>query len=281
MDDLLVSRLRQMDKDELLKQVFSLYMENETLRSALKIERSNTPVASRVTSSSAQHGKDQKQLLEKLTSLVITSNSRGEITYVNQACADLSGFTKSELVGLNLLDMVHEDSRDLAMARLMVRARNQEPPEAHEYRMKKKDGSTVWVEIFGVTLEASAEADEPFLLINAVDVSRRVAADQALRKSESLFRGFADNIRAAIYLLNDKGEIIYANPFASELSGYSIKELMGLPGFSIVHPDDRELAISRNQARPCGCILLSRRSPFVNARHYQRAPSIPCAGQPA
>ena len=246
MDDLSISRLQEMDKDELLKQAFSLYLENETLRSVLKIQSSKTSTDSPATQPLSNNGKDQKQLLDKLSSMVITSNSRGKITYVNQACVDLSGFSKSELVGVDLLDLVHEESRDLAMARIMVRARNNEPPEAHEYRMKRKDGSTVWVEIYGVTLEA---ADEPFLLINAVDVSRKVAADQALRKSESLFRGFADNIRAAIYLLNEKGEIFYANPFASELSGYSIQELMGLPGFAIIHPEEREMAVSRNQAR--------------------------------
>ena len=249
MDDLSLGRLRQMDKDELIKLVFSLNMENETLRSSLKMREGKTSVASHPIRPLADLEQEQKQLLDKLTFMVLTCNSRGQITYANQACADSSGFTKSELVGLNMIDLVHEDSRELAMARIMTRARNQEPPEAHEYLMKKKDNTTTWVEIDGVTLETPDTAAGPFMLINAVDVSRRVNADRALRKSEALFRGFADNIQAAIYLLNEKGEIIYANPFSTELSGYSLAELQGLPGFSIIHPDDRERAISRNKAR--------------------------------
>ena len=67
--------------------------------------------------------------------------------------------------------------------------------------------------------------------------------------SEEQFRAFADNIQAAAYLIDEHGVIIYANPFATTLSGYTNDELLQLPGYSVIHPDYREIAIERNQAR--------------------------------
>ncbi|MCK5915350.1 MAG: PAS domain S-box protein, partial [Deltaproteobacteria bacterium] len=251
MNELSISRLRQMSKEELLEQVFSLALENKTLASRLALKEDEMGADSGVTQSLSGYDEEHKRLLDKLSSLVFTCNARGEISYVNQACLDFIGYSKLELLGENILKVIHEESRQLAMTRIMARFQY-DPAEVNEYKIKKKDGSTIWVEIFGVTVEGASEAEEPFLLVNAIDVSKRVAADQALRKNESLFRGFADNLQAAIYMLNDKGEIIYANPFASKISGYSNKELLGLPGFATVHPDDREQAMARNQARLAG-----------------------------
>lgn len=248
MNELSISRLRQMSKEELFEQVFSLSLENKTLANRLVLRPDKKGVDSGVTQSLSGYDEEHKRLLDKLSSLVFTCNAKGEISYVNQACLDFIGYSKSELLGENILKVVHEESRELAMSRIMARFQYS-PTEINEYKVMKKDGSTIWVEIFGVTVEGASEVEESFLLVNAIDVSKRVAADQALRKSESLFRGFADNLQAAIYMLNEKGEIIYANPFASEISGYSNKELLGLPGYATINPDDREKAMVINKAR--------------------------------
>ncbi|MCD6292701.1 MAG: PAS domain S-box protein, partial [Deltaproteobacteria bacterium] len=68
-------------------------------------------------------------------------------------------------------------------------------------------------------------------------------------ESEARFRAFADNIQAAVYLLDEQGAIIYANPFASSLTGYTNAEILQLPGFNLIHPDDLEISVARNQAR--------------------------------
>jgi len=245
MNQVSISQLQKMDKDELMKQAFSLLLENETLRHRIthlegENEGSSPPFS--------EYDEEQRRLLDKLGSLVFTCNAKGEITYVNQAGIELSGFSRAELLHRNMLDLVDEDSMEDAMTRIMAQF-TQSPVQVSEFQIKKKDGSLVWLEIFGVTLEDYDGSEDPFLLVNAVDISKRVAAELELRKSEALFRGFAENLLAAIYLLNEKGEIIYANPFASQMSGYSNRELLNLPGYNIIHPDDREMAIARNQAR--------------------------------
>ena len=70
-----------------------------------------------------------------------------------------------------------------------------------------------------------------------------------LQISEGRFRAFADNIQAAVYLVDEPGVIIYANPYTKVLTGYTNAELLQLPGFGLVHPDFLEIAKERNRAR--------------------------------
>ncbi|MCD6534833.1 MAG: PAS domain S-box protein [Deltaproteobacteria bacterium] len=70
-----------------------------------------------------------------------------------------------------------------------------------------------------------------------------------LQKSEEMFKVLADNVQAAVHIIDENGEIIYANPFMQTLTGYTLEELFRLPGFSLIHPDCLETAIERNKAR--------------------------------
>ncbi|MBN2807995.1 MAG: PAS domain S-box protein [Deltaproteobacteria bacterium] len=68
-------------------------------------------------------------------------------------------------------------------------------------------------------------------------------------KSEERFRVFAENVQAAVYMIDGDARIVYANPFMARLSGYSQAELLRMPIFDLVHPDYRETAIERTLAR--------------------------------
>ncbi len=70
-----------------------------------------------------------------------------------------------------------------------------------------------------------------------------------LEFAEERFNVFADNIQAAVYILDEDGKIIYGNPFLTTLTDYSNAELLQLPGFSLIHPDSRAMAVEINQAR--------------------------------
>ena len=47
-----------------------------------------------------------------------------------------------------------------------------------------------------------------------------------LQNSEDRFQVFAENVQAAVYMINEHGEIIYANPFMLSLTGYTRDELI-------------------------------------------------------
>ncbi|HEX6094184.1 MAG TPA: PAS domain S-box protein, partial [Dongiaceae bacterium] len=71
------------------------------------------------------------------------------------------------------------------------------------------------------------------------------ASEESLRTSEARYRHVVDLIHEAIWI-HHEGKILFANPAAAELFGApSADALVGKSIFSLLHPDDRELAQDR------------------------------------
>jgi len=61
----------------------------------------------------------------------------------------------------------------------------------------------------------------------AQDFTERKLAEEALRESEQKFRAITTTASDAILLMNDRGTIIYWNPAAERIFGYSAQEVIG------------------------------------------------------
>jgi PAS domain S-box-containing protein len=72
------------------------------------------------------------------------------------------------------------------------------------------------------------------------DITDRVQIENALRESEANFRAIAENADDGILIAIRHGEYIYANRRASEITGYSIPELLTMSYRDLVHPDESE-----------------------------------------
>ena len=73
------------------------------------------------------------------------------------------------------------------------------------------------------------------------------ASEESLRTSEARYRHVVDLIHEAIWI-HHEGKILFANPAAAELFGAPTADaLVGKSIFSLLHPDDRELAQDRTR----------------------------------
>ncbi|NQV59523.1 MAG: PAS domain S-box protein [Alphaproteobacteria bacterium] len=78
-------------------------------------------------------------------------------------------------------------------------------------------------------------------MIGPIFIARR-KAEAALSESETTYRGILDNMADTFYRTNANGLIILVSPSASDLLGYSMDELIGMPLADLYYrPADREL----------------------------------------
>ena len=75
-------------------------------------------------------------------------------------------------------------------------------------------------------------------VISARDVSLPRARERALRESETRFRALIQRAKDVSVILDREATVIYASPGAVLLTGSSPADLVGLDGWSLVHPDD-------------------------------------------
>jgi PAS fold. len=83
------------------------------------------------------------------------------------------------------------------------------------------------------------------------EVQRHQAARELVQTSEVKFRTLTETTAAAIFIYQGD-RIVYANPEAERISGYSAAELCKMQSWGLVHPDFREQTQRLAAARMAG-----------------------------
>ncbi|MGH8225028.1 MAG: putative bifunctional diguanylate cyclase/phosphodiesterase, partial [Gammaproteobacteria bacterium] len=109
-----------------------------------------------------------------------------------------------------------------------------------ELRMRRHDGSEIWLsETARVVRNA---AGEPLYYEGMLeDVSSRRAAEQALERSELLFRTLIENAHVGVFLVRE-GRLSYVNQAFAAMLGYREEELLGRPVTSLAAPQFKRCA---------------------------------------
>lgn len=74
--------------------------------------------------------------------------------------------------------------------------------------------------------------------------NRRKAAEEALLKSEAKYRILVENLKEAIFTIDENAVLTYVSPSVERIIGYKPEEMIGRLYFDFIHPDD--LAEHRN-----------------------------------
>jgi len=118
------------------------------------------------------------------------------------------------------------------------------------------DGETVAVlNVESLGLNAFTRGDQGLLEMLAQHVASalsRLGEVEVLRASEGRYRTFLESSRDAVFVFDDD-VYIYVNRAAVDMLGYdSAEEIIGLPVYSIVAPEEREEVMRRTAARAGG-----------------------------
>ena len=82
-------------------------------------------------------------------------------------------------------------------------------------------------------------------LINLHEVTRRKNVEEALRKSEKMYRDLTESIPLAIFQTDREGCVTFANRYALDLLGFESQDLNGdLKFLSFIAPEDQERALA-------------------------------------
>jgi len=95
-----------------------------------------------------------------------------------------------------------------------------------EYRMQKQDGEYIWVVDHGRIAESDLLGNPVRCIGTITDITEKRKLEAKSRENENFLQSIVQNVNAAIYRSNEKGDIIYVNRFFYELFGYgSLDEL--------------------------------------------------------
>ena len=111
----------------------------------------------------------------------------GRLVRVNDGAENILGYSKDELMAIDMLSLVHPDDR--ARTQLDVEKVEAEGGSFHfENRYLHKDGSYVWL-----SWRSIFEKENRLILGMARDITRSKAVDEELRKQEAMYRSLAES----------------------------------------------------------------------------------------
>ncbi|GAB4519274.1 MAG: hypothetical protein OHK0046_27880 [Anaerolineae bacterium] len=146
------------------------------------------------------------------------------IVFVNAAFERSTGYTRSEVMGLNCRFLHGADNQqpDLLVLR---QALKQQQPCLATVRNYRKDGSMFWNEL-RISPVRNTEGKVTHFIGVQNDVTARKAEEVALAQSEARYRQMFNNNRAMKLLIDpDTGQIVDANEAAVVFYGYSLDVL--------------------------------------------------------
>jgi PAS domain S-box-containing protein len=144
----------------------------------------------------------------------------GLIVDMNEEFLRILGFAREEAVGRTSTEIglwVHEGQRDGIVAEFIARGRVSPRPVT----MRRRDGTLVTV-LFSASPLAMGE--EPHTVAWVMDITARLAAEEALRASEERWRTLGENAPVAILTVDRDGTIL---TFNHSLVGRATQEVVG------------------------------------------------------
>ena len=183
-------------------------------------------------------------LLEAAPDAMVVVNQGGEIVLLNVQAEKQFGYSRDELVGQRVKNIIPEGFAERLIAdgtRSAAEALAQQIGTGIELSGRRKDGSEFPIEIMLSPLESA----QGILVTAAIrNISVRKDAERHLAQMESRYRGLLEAAPDAMVVVNQSGEIVLLNVQAEKQFGYRRDELVGQKVKNIIPEGFAERLIS-------------------------------------
>lgn len=175
-------------------------------------------------------------IFERSPECIYIQNLDGTFLDANQPALDLFGYTREELLKIDLAALVGEHQLPLTRAIKEEILRDGHQGHAAEYCLRRKNGEMLCVEACAAPLYRNGR---PYALLGVLrDISEWYSFEKALQESERNFRALAENASAGILVIaGEEGRIVYANRITLIQSGYELSEIVGKSPDEVLHPE--------------------------------------------
>jgi len=170
------------------------------------------------------------------------------LEFVSAGSMELTGYSPDELVERKkITDLILEDDKERIKTDTES-ALKQKIPFRLVYRIRKADGTVNWVWEQGRGIYSQLgelSSIEGFI----TDITERKRAEEALTKSEEIYRALVEGTSDAILMVDRNRTIISINRAFLDLFGYTKDEVEG-KSVRIIHPSDESFEQFEKKAYP-------------------------------
>lgn len=169
--------------------------------------------------------------LESARQGVWDHDTRSDAMFYSRMWRVMRGMAPDEPVPPNhqseWLGRIHPDDLPIVLANLNRQERGDEDFDSLEYRERRPDGTYVWILSRGKPV-AWDENGKPLRAIGTdTDITRLKTIEQELAAEKERLRVTLDSIADGMISTDENGRVVFMNPAAEQLTGYSSQAAVG------------------------------------------------------
>ena len=168
----------------------------------------------------------QGQVLDQIQDTVCITDLSGQVTYVNQALIQTSGYSREQLIGQQV-SIFGRDPDDSVDQDGIVRATIESRFWQGKMTNRRADGSIVHVEL-RTTLIHDVDGQPVCMVGIGTDISERMQNEQMLREREARYRAVIETSADGFWMIDLDGHLLEVNDAYCKRSGYSREELLNM-----------------------------------------------------
>ncbi|KXS44174.1 MAG: multi-sensor hybrid histidine kinase [Methanolobus sp. T82-4] len=175
---------------------------------------------------------EKYQMLADASFEGVIFHDNGVVIYANDAICRITGYSKEEILGNNILELaVHPDDIEITIEQMKNKV-----AQPYEVRAIRKDGTLYPAEVESYDVNYKGRR----VRVAAIrDITERKRAEKELLESEERFKALHNASFGGIGI-HDRGLILECNQGLSDMTGYSQEELIGMNGMLLIAEKDRD-----------------------------------------
>ncbi|QSI75933.1 EAL domain-containing protein [Niveibacterium microcysteis] len=147
----------------------------------------------------------------------------GRYSRVNRRFTEISGYSEADLLQMGFRELVHADDAQRFDAQLMPLAGSDREVITLEMRIRRRDGSLVWVAMTVSVVRALSRDPSQYMVV-IEDISGRKQTEAVLRESEARMRTIISSLDEGIVMRNAAGDVEVCNEAVAKIYGMTLAE---------------------------------------------------------
>ncbi|MFX1286524.1 MAG: PAS domain S-box protein [Promethearchaeota archaeon] len=194
-----------------------------------------------------------RMLFKEAPILIILLDTNGKIIDCNDTIGTITGLTKKEVLGKHYKEIGIFSIEDLPKyATLFNTYLEGSDTTPIEVRIRDKNGRIHYLEAFSKLILKNDEVIS--IQVIAHEITQRKLAEEALEKSEEMYRNLVETMKDGVGILDNNGTIVYANKRTFEMLGYSQDEVLHHPVTDFLDEENQDILSKQLIKRKAGKI---------------------------